>query len=392
MISFIDICDQITNLMLRIKLLFLFFFFLLSNLNTVTAQGFPLTDNASISLLTCGVGNESHSFYGHTALRVKDDSQGIDVVYNFGYFDFDTPNFIGKFSKGDLQYFVGASSFSDFKSSYIADNRSVFEQELNLNNSQKQKLFDKLNHALNSDEKYYTYKFIDRNCTTMVIDRLNAILGSIVIKLQKPETQSYRDILYTYQKNHFFENLGINILFGKKVDKPFETMFLPLVLMENVSKTTYNGKPLAKETTTIFQAKEEKPFSLINNYYTFSVVILLILVSRKKWLYTTYFTIMGILGLVTVFMAFYSLHEELSWNYNILLFNPALLVLIYFQTIKNKKWIFNIAFFNLLCIAIYLVLIINKVQLVLFLPMLITSSILLVKLTKTNRRKNRIAV
>jgi hypothetical protein len=32
--------------------------------------------------------------FGHTAIRISDPSQFIDLVYNYGAFDFNTPNFV----------------------------------------------------------------------------------------------------------------------------------------------------------------------------------------------------------------------------------------------------------------------------------------------------------
>ena len=70
------------------------------------AQDPILSNNAKISVITCDVGNESYSLFGHTALRIQDNSNNLDIVYNYGAFDFETPNFVAKFAKGDLQYFA----------------------------------------------------------------------------------------------------------------------------------------------------------------------------------------------------------------------------------------------------------------------------------------------
>jgi hypothetical protein len=45
------------------------------------------------------------TLFGHTAVRI-DTEHFIDLVYNYGAFDFNTPNFVAKFIKGDLQYFA----------------------------------------------------------------------------------------------------------------------------------------------------------------------------------------------------------------------------------------------------------------------------------------------
>lgn len=118
-------------------LLFLSFLYNYSQSNT-------LTESSKVSIITCGTGNESYSLYGHTAIRIKDSLRGIDVVYNYGAFDFNTPNFMLKFVKGDLQYFVTTNNYADFEYSYKYENRSIYEQELNLTIDQKTKTFSKV--------------------------------------------------------------------------------------------------------------------------------------------------------------------------------------------------------------------------------------------------------
>jgi len=350
------------------------------------SQSAILSDSSKVSILTIGTANESHTLYGHTAIRIFDAQRGLDNIYNFGYFDFDTPYFLAKFVKGDLQYFVATDAYPGFEYNYRQENRSIYEQVLNLTTIQKQKLLDELNKTLYSDERFYTYKFIDKNCTTMVIDKVNDVLGSKVITTKKPVTITYREILNPYLENSFFQKLGINIIFGPKTDKKAEALFLPLELMNVLKTTTYEGKPLVSETKTIFEAKPEKAFSFWNNIYFFSALILLVVVLKNNKVYAFYFAILGLLGVFLSLVGFYSLHEEVRWNYNVLLFNPTLLVLLYFYKKKNRKWISNLSLFNLACIAIYLVIIINKAQLLLFMALLITSTIGLARFARKNRK------
>jgi hypothetical protein len=123
--------------MRNIKVLFTFLFIFLSSTNKTFAQ--QLSDKAFISLLTCGPGDELYSVFGHTAIRVNDPATGIDIVYNYGTFDFAAPNFYLKFVKGDLQYFVSVSSYRDFVYTYQYYDRDVYEQVLNLTPQQEQK-------------------------------------------------------------------------------------------------------------------------------------------------------------------------------------------------------------------------------------------------------------
>lgn len=367
---------------------FLFLFLLINPIFKSFGQGGILSDDAKISILTIGTANESHTLYGHTAIRVLDQKRGIDVVYNFGYFDFDTPYFLAKFVKGDLQYFLATNDYASFEYNYRLENRSIYEQTLNLSQAQKQKLSDDLQQNLFSEDRNYTYKFIDKNCTTMVIDKVNAVLGNKLVTTKKPVEITYRELLNTYLGNTFFQKLGINIIFGAKTDKKAEVLFLPLELMEVLKTLQFEGKPLITETKTVFEADVTKrTVSLWDSYYVFSAVILLVLVFRKNRIYCFYFAILGLVGTFLSLVGFYSFHEEVSGNYNILLFNPTLLVWLYLYQKNNAKWLYYLSVFNLACILIFIGIIINKAQLLLFLPITITSTFILVKFTRDYRKK-----
>lgn len=365
------------------------FFFILFSINSY-CQSNTLSEASKVSIITCGTGNESYSLYGHTGIRIKDSLRGIDIVYNYGAFDFETPNFILRFVKGDLQYFVTTNSFQDFEYSYRYENRSIYEQELNLSLAQKQQLFQNLNSSLFSDERFYTYKFIDRNCTTMVIDKINGILGEKIITTIKPVNISYRDILYPYAKNHYFERLGINLIFGEKVDRAAETLFLPLELYTVLKTSQYKEKPLVVNNKTIFEA-EEVTFesSLLNSPYLIILLLALIVFINNKKVISIYFSIVALLGFFLCLVGFYSFHEEVLWNYNALLFNPLLLVFVYVIQKRSAKTIITWGKINLICIIAHLLLIIDKVDLMLLLPFTVAHFIIISKIIMSCKKETK---
>ena len=193
--------------MKKIFVLLCLWFSLYSN-----SQEAKLSSQTVVSIFTCGGGEELYSTFGHTAIRIKDVPNRLDVVYNYGTFDFRTDNFYLKFVKGDLQYFVTATTYEDFIFEYQYTNREVIEQTIDLQQDNKQRLFDLLNTSLQSNDRFYTYKFIDRNCTTMVVDKINLILGEKTIQKTDDKTLTYREVLYPYFENHFWYKLGINII------------------------------------------------------------------------------------------------------------------------------------------------------------------------------------
>jgi hypothetical protein len=112
----------------------------------------------------------------------------------------------------------------------------------------------------------------------------------------------------------------------------------------------------------------------------------MILLLNKSSIFKAYFMLLGFLGFFFIFAGFFSLHKELVNNYNILLFNPILFVVLYFELKNNKKWIFYSSVFSLICLLIYIAILLNKPYLGIVAPVFITIGVRLVQLLLKNRR------
>jgi Domain of unknown function (DUF4105) len=318
-----------------------------------------------------------YSTFGHTAIRINDYERDLDVVYNYGMFDFNEGSFYLKFVKGDLQYFVATTSYQEFLMEYQFSQREVLEQTLNLTPEKKQQLFEFLNSSLQSEDKYYTYKFIDRNCTTMVLDKLNLILGSEIIQKVDSKEPSYREVLNPYFENYFYYKFGISIIFGEKVDHKAEKLFLPIELYNSLGKCNINGQKLVSSSDTIIKANRPKiEFNFLDSIYFVATLLLLLVILNFKKINNLYFAIMGLLGIFFCLVGFYSLHEELLWNYNALLFNPLLLLIAFLRKSKFKSILKIVC---LISIGIYTIIVISKPHFVLVLPFILATSILLIR-------------
>jgi hypothetical protein len=373
---------MVQKLLLRI----LSFYFFLAAFGSFS-QTYPLSPASKVSILTCGSGEQLHSIFGHTAIRIQEPSRNIDIVYNFGMFDFRTPNFYLKFVKGDMQYFVANSSFEEFMYGYRMENRSVYEQELNFTVEQKQQIFDNLNKILFSDERFYTYKFIDKNCTTMVAEKVNEELGKSLIQKTGNREESYRDVLNPYLTNLFYEKLGINIIFGYRTDEKAEQLFLPVELMNSLEKLQINQKPFVDKTVTLF---EQDPSLLSNSWwntiYTFLFILLLIALSHNNTVYLSFLVIIGLFGIFLSLVGFYSLHSEVLRNYNVLLFNPFLLGIVYFYLQKNQVWFTRLLYFVLVNFLVYFLFMLNKAHFIQMLPIFMTIAYILFRLHRNLKK------
>lgn len=100
-----------------------------------------------------------YSIFGHSAYRVIDRLAQTDIIFNYGTFDFEDPDFYIKFVRGKPLYFVSRQRFKDFIYSYNLENRSIIEQELDLTCIEKHKLYEALQVNAIEENKYYHYQF-----------------------------------------------------------------------------------------------------------------------------------------------------------------------------------------------------------------------------------------
>ena len=212
-----------------------FYIFLLCLSTWIGAQAQGLSEEAQISLLTCTPGKELYARYGHTAIRVQDPQNRMDLVFNYGIFDFNTDHFYWKFVKGETWYELGATTMPWFKLEYEEEHRPVYEQVLNLTPSQRNEIWQALVQNYEPENRQYLYNFVFDNCATRPYQLIINVLGdSIVSDYDGYTCQTYRDFISHYTGQHTWANAGINLLFGPKADRPMtngQRLFLPEELM-----------------------------------------------------------------------------------------------------------------------------------------------------------------
>jgi hypothetical protein len=288
-----------------------------------------------ISLLTCAPGEELYSTFGHTALRVQDKTTGLDQVYNYGTFEFDE-DFYSKFVRGKLLYALAVQSFPEFMYQYQMESRSVIEQELSLNCRQKEILLAALQQNSLPQARFYRYDFLFDNCTTragFMVD--TAATADVVFKNLLPKDPlTFRDHIDVYlnRANQDWSQLGIDLLLGAKMDREAnnrEAMFLPDNLMVAFDSATADGKPLVARKQTILQMPSLASESLaITPVIAFSIllgVFLALTFIKKRWTQATlsaldfiFFLLLGLIGVLLLFMWFGTDHALCANNYNLL--------------------------------------------------------------------------
>jgi hypothetical protein len=307
-----------------------------------------------ISLLTCSPGAELYSTFGHTALRVEDLVNGTDLVYNYGTFDF-SPDFYSKFIRGKLLYYLSVEEFESFMYAYRLESRSVQEQVLQLSCSEKQKLVTALNTNAKDENRYYRYDFLFDNCTTragLIVEK-NAAATVTYKNILSEHKPSFRDLIHSYlDKGHQpWSKLGIDILLGVKLDRKVsnkEAMFLPDYLLKGFDSAFINGKPLVSPPRLILSMPSALgDNSIFTPFVAFSILLLLVGILsllKAKWAVISlsvfdflFFFILGLAGLLLLFMWFGTDHIVCRNNYNLLWALPFHVIAAFFIGSK-KQW------------------------------------------------------
>lgn len=276
------------------------------------------TSHLRISLLTCSPGAELYSTFGHTAIRVTDSSRGIDMVYNYGTFDYEDPAFLMKFTRGIMEYALSNYSFRDFLQEYQSEKRSVIEQDLQLTGDQKQRLYTALQQNALPQNRYYNYYFHTDNCTTRARDMIVQQTGaSVVFKRIIPgNPPTFRNLIHTYldKGGQYWSKLGIDLLLGNNLDEKVtndQAMFLPDYLMKGLDSATADGHALVTQKQMALSIAPEPPsFTLMTPLFVFSALFIIIgwlsFSTNKRTLRflnvfdSIFFLLLGLIGVVII--------------------------------------------------------------------------------------------
>lgn len=321
--------------------------FLITAFLSVSKSQLPiLTDSTKFSLLTCSPGPDAYEKFGHTAIRILDESQGVDLIANWGIFDFDKPGFYYKFVKGETYYMLGVHETFYFLESYQKRNSYVIEQMLNLSTEEKKRLYDAISVNYLPENREYLYNFVFDNCATRPRELINQIVKPKTIEaVNKIEYNSFRDWVGAYTGKSSWLQFGIDLVFGRDADEdatPYQAMFLPEVLYksyEGAKVVDQNGAeiPFISEERFLVEKSDDPQKSNLFSKPIFITTLLLILgfiitffENKKKKHYKIFdfllLLITGIAGLIIFYLMFFSIHPLVKSNFNLLWCNPLNIV------------------------------------------------------------------
>lgn len=312
-----------------------------------------LSRQAKISLLTIYPGDELFSAFGHSTFWIYDPSTQTDIVYSYGTYDFEQPNFYLNFVRGHLNYMLSTYSMEDQYYSAKYEKRKILSQELNLDSALSQELYNYLEWNALAENRYYLYDFYLDNCSSRLRDVLLKVAGKkIVFDPTIQSSLSFRQWMNQFLENHSVSALGMNIGLGAPADRTTDyltQMYLPFNLKLAFDHAKIGTKPLVRREIEILDAPDTQP----EHSYAILIAVLatllfsLLLTFLKSvpkpivlFFDTVLFCLPFLLGTVLALLWFATDHWVCAWNTDLLWSNPF--CCLYFPLIYKRtlpKWL-----------------------------------------------------
>ncbi len=321
-----------------------------------------LSKDAKISLMTVGQwSGQVYALFGHTAIRVKDDSIHLDEVYNYGYFDMTKPNFMVNFIRGKTDYVLGVVPYQFFVGEYAEKGSEMYEQVINLSYEEKQNLYNALFINALPENKSYRYNYFFDNCATRPRDMIEKSVHGEITYPADEKKQSLRDLVHESLRSFPWSSFGTDLLLGKGADSTVvlrTKMFLPIYLKNSFEKATVKNDSLSYKLANApqliipqnniindlsFHKTLFTPFNVGIFVLILSIIISVIQIFGKtktllpKIFDTVIFGVAGIAGLIIFFLMFFSVHPTVKNNWNFAWLNIFALIFAPLFWVKSAR-------------------------------------------------------
>lgn len=341
------------------------------------SENIQLSDSSKVSILTNSASSQHvYSMFGHTVLRVQDPENIIDLSFNYGVFDFDSPNFMWRFVTGATDYMVIGYNSRFALEEYKERGVEVKEQILNLTTVEKQRIWDALVLNAQPENRIYRYNFLYDNCATRPRDIIEANIDGQIRYTATNEEQTYRDLIHECVDQNPWLRFGIDLVIGTDADKIItdrQKDFLPSYLFQAINGAQVIRDnaitPLVTETKILSEATmiSDKDILEINYPLIVGLIALFITLLFSFWTFkynyfkfaklfdTLLFVLAGSLGCIIYFLMFHSTHPCVANNWNLVWLNPIMLLagLLFFVK-PLTKCIYCYHFINFVALIILL--------------------------------------
>ena len=315
-------------------------------------QGLPEPEpgsELSVSLITVGAGPLVYEMFGHNAIRIQDSAAGLDVSYNWGMFDVSQQGFFWRFLLGDWQYWMAGLSSEGMIAHYVASDRGVVEQELDLTPDQRLQLLEIVELNRRPENAYYRYQYFLDNCSTRARDALDTVLeGSLRARFANLPGETFRFHTRRLTAGNALVYVSLDFFMGGRGDRPitaWDEMFIPMMMRDFLRETDLvTSEAVLDEPARVPPAEPPPRFlwfaltGVMLAWLAGGAVVsfprlgnagptLMALLKAEFVLVAGLWSLAaGLSGLVMI-VSHFTAHEFMHWNENFLQANPLSLVL-----------------------------------------------------------------
>ncbi len=323
-------------------------------------------------------GSDIYQLEGHSAIAVF-YPDGREVAFNFGVFDFNAPNFVFRFVKGETDYMAAPQPLVPFLNLYKAEGRRLVAHELELSAEQTKRLVTALETNILPQNRTYRYNYVYDNCATRPLRAVETALGDSIFLPPAPmEANSYipltfRNIMRHYHRNYPWYQFGIDLALGSGIDFTIDrrqATFAPAELDRMLPLAKAGDKPVVSKTIVLNDVAPDAaidsptPFlaSPMGVFWIFFLVVIGLTIydlhrrRTSKWFDALFFGILGLTGCLLTFLIFVSVHEATSPNWLYVWINPLCFIpTVFIWLKKGKNVVLCYQFINFVALFVLLV-------------------------------------
>lgn len=230
----------------------------------------PKAEDRRFSLITILPGRSLYSAFGHSALRIRDEAGGFDILLNYGLsarpFDL---SFVASMLAGRMDFLVAAlETEGAFEFYRDTEGRTIIEQDLDLDEAQKAAIMATLARDLRPENKTYNYRYFSDNCATRIWQILEPLGHSPSGPGKGPASKarpSARASLDRVLAKDSWIGLATGLIMGPRTDKaldPGYPLFLPQDILDwaqAAARTPLGDRALVSDRRTIYEAPARRP-------------------------------------------------------------------------------------------------------------------------------------